>query len=167
MVYCTTAATACRMGCAISGSSSFGSCRGSGLWTWTSFAPLLGMSVHVDVPFTGSPNFFGAGIAISAFSLLFCLCLFLPARLVSSLSLDLRVVVICSTGIAVLCEPLVPYSLIEFWFSKFGRSCPSGSRKILHSVPPSATAMRSTSSPIHRFSYWRGAFRGAPQNVQV
>ena len=85
----------------------------------------------------------GAGIVICAF---LCCCVH-----VSFSQHDVflwSMVVICWTGITVLCEPFVPYSLLEFWFSKFGGSCPSGSRIIQHSAPQSATVMLSTSSPI-------------------
>ena len=69
--------------------------------------------------------------------------------------------------ITVLCEPFVPCSLVEFWFSKFGWSCPAWE--------PQDTALRSAKRSlscaarlrqIHRFSCWRGALRGAPQSVQ-
>ena len=64
-----------------------------------------------------------------------------------SFPVDCGVVVISWTDITVLCVPFVPCCLVELWFSKFGWSCPSGSRKMQRSAAPSATVVRSTSSP--------------------
>ena len=86
-------------------------------------------------------QFLGAGILICAF-LSCCVHVSFYSTIFSShLPLDWSVVVICWTATTVLCEPFVPYSLLEFWFSKFGGSCPSGSHKIQHSAPPSATVV--------------------------
>ena len=83
----------------------------------------------------------GAGILICAF-LSCCVHVSFYSTIFSShLPLDWSVVVICWTATTVLCEPFVPYSLLEFWFAKLGGSCPSGSHKIQHSAPPSATVV--------------------------
>ena len=149
-----SATTACRMDRAISGSFSFGSCRGSGLKAWTSFAPLLcsacrhGSSLWQAAISASSAPCWTMSMGLSrevptscrrirglCVSLLLCPCLFLPARcFFSHVPLDWSVVVICWTGITILCEPFVPFSLVECWFSKFGWSCPSGSRKMQHSA---------------------------------
>ena len=107
-------------------------------------SPLLGMSLHVDVPFTGSSNF----SAQESWPARFAAVVSMSTMCFSLLPLDWRVVVIRWTGNTVLCEPLVHHSSIVFWFSKFGGSGPTGSRMMQHSVPPSAIVMLSTSSPI-------------------
>ena len=74
--------------------------------------------------------------------------------MIFSLFLWTGVVVICWTDITDLCVPFVPYSLWSFGFRSFGRSCPSGSRKIQHSAPPRACQELSRTILVDSLCRW-------------